>query len=419
MSRLRTAARTRWQSVLRFLIILGPGVITAMADNDAPGITTYSLAGAQFGNKLLWALLPTAVILIVMQDVALRTGVVTRKALADLIRENFGIKLTFFLMVAVLVADLGTTCAEFAGLAAASEIFGVSRYLAVPLGAFAVWWLVVRNAYRRVEKVLLVGCGFYVAYIISGILARPDWGMVLRDTIRPTVEPNLGFIAMLIAMVGTTVAPWQQFYMQSTVVDKGITAKDYRYSRLDVIAGYIFTVVVAFFIVAACSKTLFANGIPIEEAADAAIALEPLAGKYASTLFGFGLLISSVMAAAILPLSTAYVVCEGMGWEHGVDHSFGEAPEFYTLYTGMIVLGALLVLTPHAPLVGIMFWSQVICGFILPAVFVLELIIVNRRDLMGEWVNSRSFNVVAWVATAIMIVLNLVLVFLMLFRRAG
>jgi NRAMP (natural resistance-associated macrophage protein)-like metal ion transporter len=401
-----------------FLVILGPGIITAMADNDAPGITTYSLAGTQFGNKLLWSLLPTMVILIVMQEIAIRTGVVTRKALSDLIRENYGVKVTFFLMVAVLIADLGTTCAEFAGLAAATEIFGVSRYLAVPVGGFLVWWLVVKNAYRRVEKVLLVGCGFYVCYIISGVLAKPDWSVVMRATFRPTFEPSVAFVAMLIGIVGTTVAPWQQFYMQSTVVDKGLTARDYRYSRLDMILGYVFTMVVAFFIVAACAKELYPHA-QIETAADAALALKPLAGQYASALFAFGLFVSALMAAAILPLSTAFVVCEGMGWEHGLDRSFHEAPEFYGLYTGIIVLGAGLVLIPGAPLIGIMFWSQVICGFILPPIFVLELLIVNRRDLMGKWVNKRWYNALAWTFTGLMSLLNLALVFLMIAGKAS
>ena len=419
MSRFRLATNSRWQNFLLFLVILGPGIITAMADNDAGGITTYSLAGAQFGNKLLWSLLPTAVILIVMQEIAIRTGVVTRKALSDLIRENYGVKITFFLMVAVLIADLGTTCAEFAGIAASTEIFHLTRYLTVPLAACLVWWLVVKNAYRRVEKVLLVGCVFYFAYIISGILSKPDWSVVTRATFHLSFEPTLAFVAMLVGVVGTTIAPWQQFYMQSTVVDKGLTVKEYRFSRLDMIIGYVFTVIVAFFIIAACSKQLYAHGIKIESAADAALALRPLAGQYASVLFAFGLFISGLLAAAILPLSTAFVICEGIGFEHGLDHSFHEAPEFYGLYTGIIALGAGLVLLPHAPLIGIMFWSQVICGFILPPIFILELLIINRRDLMGEWVNGRVYNIIAWSFTGVMILLNLTLVFLMVTHKTG
>jgi len=416
--RLRGRIRTPWQAILRFLAVLGPGLITAIADNDAPGIATYSLAGAHFGNKLLWTLIPTAVALIVMQEMSIRMGAVTGKGLADLIRENFGVKVTFFLMVGMLIANLGTTCAEFSGVAASLEIFGISRYIGVPLAALAVWWLVLRGTYRSVEKVFLV-CGlFYVSYIISGVLAKPDWGQLARDAVRPTVELNLPYIAMLIAMVGTTIAPWQQFYVQSAVVDKGITAKDYRYSRLDVIVGYITTIVIAFFIIATCSNTLFQNDIRIETAADAARALQPLAGEYSAGLFAFGLFVSSIFAASILPLSTTFCVCEGMGWERGVDRTFREAPEFYTIYAAMIGLGAGLVLWPNAPLIGIMFWSQVVCGFMLAPLFVLMLLMINRRELMHEWVNSRFFNAAAWTTAVIMILLNVILIVLAFIGRA-
>ncbi|HEY3397756.1 MAG TPA: Nramp family divalent metal transporter [Armatimonadota bacterium] len=396
-----------------FLAILGPGIITANVDNDAGGITTYSLAGAQFGNALLWTLLPIGIALIVMQEMGARMGAITGKGLADLIRENFGVKVTFFLMVAMILVGLGNTCAEFSGVAASLEIYGISRYISVPLGAFAVWLLVIKGSYRRVEKVFLFACVVYLSYILSGIMAKPDWGTVLSATVRPSFSFDGKFLAMLIALVGTSIAPWMQFYLQSAVVDKGVTRQDYKYSRLDVIVGCIGMIIVAFFIVASCSATLFANHIEVKSAADAAEALKPLAGKYCAYLFAFGLFNASLFAASILPLSTAYFVCEGMGWERGVDRTLGEAPQFYGLYTAIIALGAAIILWPNAPLLGVMFWSQVLNGVTLAPVLILVLLLINRKDLMGEWVNGKIFNWIAWITTVLMIALTLVLVFQM------
>ena len=403
----------RWPTgagVLAFLAVAGPGIITSNVDNDAGGIATYSLAGAGYGYLLLWSLLPIALALVIVQEMCARMGAVTGKGLADLIRENFGVKLTFFLMVGVLFANLANTTAEFSGLAAAGEIFRVSKYFSVPLGGFFVWWLVVKGSYRQVEKVFLVACLFYVAYILSGLLARPDWSKVAYHTAIPTIQLRPAFITMLIGCIGTTIAPWMQFYLQSAVVDKGVPASEYRYCRIDVVTGSIGAVIVAFFIILTTGATLFARGIPIKGAEDAALALEPLAGPYCSYLFSFGLLNASLFAASILPLSTAYSVCEGMGWERGVNNSFREAPEFYGLYTGLIVIGAGLVLMPHAPLLKIMYLSQVANGILLPFVLIFMLLLINNPDLMGRYRNSPTFNLIAWATVILVSLLTLALV---------
>ena len=415
MRRFAPGWQSRWQGVLAFLTVLGPGIITATVDNDAGGITTYSLAGAQFGNKFLWTLIPTAVALIVAQEMCSRMGAVTRKGLADLIRENFGVRCTFLLMIGLLVANLGTTCAEFSGVAASCELFGISKYLSVPLAALAVWWLVLKGTYRSVEKVFLIACVFYASYIISGLMAHLPWGSLLVDTVKPSFSFEAPYLAMLVGVVGTTIAPWMQFYLQSAVVDKGITARDYKYSRLDVFVGYAVTITVAFFIIATCSKALHDHGIQIQTAKEAALALKPVAGAYCSYLFAFGLFVSSIFAASVLPLSTAFYICEGMGWERGIDRTFREAPEFYSLYTAIIVIGAAVILWPRAPLIPIMFWSQVVNGAMLPPILILMLLLINRRDLMGEWVNSRGFNAIAWATTLILGALSLLLLFRMLF----
>jgi len=396
--------------MLAFFAIVGPGIITANVDNDAGGIATYSLAGAQYGYVLLWTLIPITFALIVVQEMCARMGAVTGKGLADLIRENFGVKLTFLLMLGLLVANLANTAAEFSGIAASGEIFGVSKYVTVPLGALFVWWLVVKGSYRQVEKVFLVACLFYVSYFLSGLLARPDWGQVLHHTVTPTISLRPAFITMMIGVVGTTIAPWMQFYLQSAVVDKGVSARDYRYCRIDVITGCIVAVIVAFFILLTTGATLFLRGIPIHSAQHAALALKPLAGAYCSQLFAFGLLNASIFAASILPLATAYSVCEGIGWERGLNHSFREAPQFYGLYTGLIAAGAGLVLLPHAPLLLIMYLSQVANGILLPFVLIFMLVLINDSALMGDYRNSRTFNFIAWATTIIVTMLTLALV---------
>ncbi len=404
-----------WKGVLLFLSILGPGIITANVDNDAGGITTYSLAGAQFGYSLLWTLVPITVALIVVQEMVARMGVVTGKTLADLIREKFGVRSMFYLLIALLVADLGNTVAEFAGWASALEIFGVSKYISVPIGAAAVWFLVVKGTYRVVEKIFLIACTIYFTYIVSAYLACPPWGTVGRELVTPHLQTDGAYLMMIIGVVGTTIAPWMQFYLQSAVVEKNIKIEDYKYCWTDVVVGCIVTDVVALFIIVACAATLHAKGIKINDAKDAAVALAPLAGIYASKLFAIGLANASLFAASILPLATAYYVCEGMGWESGIDKDFRSAPQFFWLYTGLIGIGAFLVMVPNAPLLMIMFLSQVVNGMLLPFVLIFMLKLINDRELMGNYVNGKAFNAIAWATTWIMIVLTVLLVIVTIF----
>ncbi|HEY6928112.1 MAG TPA: Nramp family divalent metal transporter [Thermoanaerobaculia bacterium] len=401
----------RLRNVILFLAVIGPGIITANVDNDAGGITTYSLAGAQFGSTLLWTLVPITIALIVVQEMAARMGAVTGKGLADLIRENFGVKLTFYLMISLLIANYGNTVSEFAGVAASLELFGVSKFISVPLAAAAIWALVVRGTYRSVERIFLIACVFYFVYPISAFLAKPAWHEVLRDTIVPSkIRFDAGYVGMLIGLVGTTIAPWMQFYLQSSVVEKGIRKDRYWISRWDVIVGCVVTDIVAFFIIVACAVTLFTHGVAITDAASAARSLEPLAGRYASELFALGLLNASLFAAAILPLSTVYYVCEAFGWEAGVDKKWSEAKAFYGIYTAMIALGAAVVLLPRFPLIQTMFVSQVANGIALPPVLIFMLLLVNKKSLMGDQTNSPFFNLVAWVTTVVMVALTLLLV---------
>ena len=399
-------------SLLIFLALLGPGMITANVDNDAGGIYTYSLAGAKFGFTLLWTLIPITVALVVVQEIVARMGVVTGKGLADLIREEYGFRTTFILMMLLLAADLGNTVAEFAGLASGMSVFGVTRYVAVPLGAVLVWALVVKGTYRIVEKVFLAACVFYVAYPVSCFLAHPKWPDAVISTLKPSFEFSGGYLYMLVGVVGTTIAPWMQFYLQAAVVEKGIKVKEYIYSRWDVIVGCIITDLVAFFIIVACAATIYLSGHrQINDAGDAAMALRPLAGHAASALFAFGLCNASLFSACILPLATAYYVCEGLGLEAGINKRFDEAPTFYWLYTSLIVVGALAVmLLSEAKQIPIILFSQVANGILLPFVLIFMLHLVNREDLMGKYKNSRLFNYIAWVTCVVMIVLTLLLV---------
>jgi Mn2+/Fe2+ NRAMP family transporter len=392
-----------------FLGIIGPGIITANVDNDAGGIATYSLAGAHFGYTLLWSLLPVTVLLIMVQEMVARMGVVTGKGLADLIREEFGVRTTLLMMMALLITNLGNTMAEFAGLAASLEIFGVNKYISIPVGGFLVWWLVVKGSYRSVEKIFLAACVIYISYLISGFMAKPDWSLVLNNTVRPAFHWNRNYLLMLVGIVGTTIAPWMQFYQQSAVVEKGIPVEKYRLSRWDVIVGCFFAVLVAFFIVISCGATLHANHIEIQTAEDAARALAPLAGKYASWLFALGLANASLFAASILPLSTAFYICEAMGWEAGVNKTFKEAPQFMWLYTGMIVLGGAFILIPRIPLILIMLLSQVLNGILLPFVLIFILILINKEKIMGRYVNGRFYNWISWGATALLVIITLLL----------
>ena len=403
----RSAAMSRF---LMFFAIMGPGIVTQNVDNDAGGITTYSLAGAGFGYAMLWTLVPITIALYVIQEIAARLGAVTGKGLADLIREQFGVRTTTLVMLALLLADFGNTMAEFSGLAAGGEIFGVSKYILVPLGALAVWVLVVRGTFRSVERIFLIASAFYISYIISGLLARPDWGQVLHATVTPTFSFQAAYILMLVGVVGTTIAPWMQFYLQSAVVEKGITTKEYGYTRTDVLVGSIMTDVVAWFIIVACGATIFVHHLHIETAKDAALALRPLAGQYAAALFGLGLINASLFSASVLPLATAHYVCESLGFEAGVDRTVRQAPIFYGLYIALIAGACVIVLLPRAPLLSILFLSQVANGVLLPFILVFMLLLVNNKRLMGTYVNSRIFNVIAWVSVVVMIVLTLALV---------
>ncbi len=408
-----------FKNIWIFLAVMGPGIITANVDNDAGGIATYSLAGAHFGYTLLWSLIPITLALIIVQEMCARMAIATGKGLADLIRENFGIKVTFYLMLALFFVNITNVMAEFAGVAASLEIFHISKFISVPLAALFVWMLVVRGTYKSVEKIFLFACFFYIAYIISGFIAKPDWNEVLHATFMPEFTFDLKYSIMLVGIIGTTIAPWMQFYLQSSIVEKGITPEDYKLVRLDVVGGCILAPLVAFFIVVACAATMYKAGIQIEDAKDAALALQPLAGNYASWLFAFGLFVASIFAASVLPLSTAYSICEGMGWEAGVDKRFEEAPGFFGLYTAMIAIGAVAVLIPNFPLLGIMYFSQVGNGILLPFILIYMLILINDKDLMGEFVNNRAFNVIAVLTVVVVIALTLAMVFLTLRYGAG
>jgi Mn2+/Fe2+ NRAMP family transporter len=396
---------------LAFFAVFGPGFITANVDNDPGGILTYSQAGAKFGYALLWTLIPTTIALIVVQEMAARMGAVTGKGLSDLIREEFGFRATFFTMLVLGLADLGNIIAEFAGLASGMGLFGISKYIVVPIGALLVWAIVVGNSYKPVERILILGSLIYFAYPISAILARPDWHAALHDTIVPSVGKSSDYLIMVVGLIGTTITPWMQFYLQASIVEKGIGKKQYGLCRWDVILGCIITDVVAFFIVLACAATLYVSGFRnISDAADAAVALRPLAGQFAYLLFAVGLINAALLSAAILPLATAYNICEGMGFESGVNKRFSEAPVFYWLYTLLIGLGSGIVLIPKLPLLQVILYSQVVNGVLLPFVLVFMLILINRKEVMGEYRNSRLGNVIAWGTGVIIIVLTVAMV---------
>jgi NRAMP (natural resistance-associated macrophage protein)-like metal ion transporter len=395
--------------ILLFLAVLGPGFITAMVDNDSGGIYTYSAAGAKYGYNLLWTLLPITVVLVITQEMCSRMGAVTGKGLSDLIREEFGLRMTFLLMALLVLANLTNVMAEFAGVASSLELFHISRYISVPLAAIGVWFLVVEGNYTSVEKVFLFASVIYVTYIISGFLVHPNWKAAAISSVVPAIVPDSAYVYMLIGMVGTTIAPWMQFYLQSAVVEKGVTAKEYAASRLEVTVGCIMTNVIAFFIIVACAGAIWSVAPKdINDAAEAAVGLKPF-GQYAFLLFSAGLLNASVFAASILPLSTAYSVCEGLGFEAGVNRRIREAPVFYFLYTFLIVIGAGVVLIPKFPLVRMILLSQVLNGVLLPFILIFMVILINKKELMGEWVNPRWFNWASWATVVIMIGLTLVL----------
>jgi Mn2+/Fe2+ NRAMP family transporter len=375
---------------------MGPGIITANIDNDASGITTYSVAGARFGYSLLWTLIPTTIALVVIQEMIGRMGVITGKGLSDLIRENYGVKTTFFMMVGLLIANFGNTVADFAGWAASMEILGFTKYIMVPLGAITIWILVTKGSYRIVEIILLYACIIFIGYIISGVMAKPDWNTVVKQTFLPKLQWNSEYVMMSIAIIGTTITPWMQFYLQSSIAEKGITKEHYKASRLDVVIGCSMTNIISFFIIVTCGTLLFPYGIRINEASEAALALRPLAGDYASLIFAISLANASLLGAIIVPLATAYYICEAMGWEAGVNKTFKEAPQFMWIYTLTIVLASLLVLIPGAPLVFLMVLSAVINGLLLPFVIVFAILLINNKKLMGEFTNSKIYNYISW-----------------------
>jgi NRAMP (natural resistance-associated macrophage protein)-like metal ion transporter len=399
------------RTLLMFFSVIGPGIITANADNDVGGIQTYSIAGAQFGYSMLWLLVPVTIALIVTQEMCARMGAVTGKGLADLIRENFGVKVTTIVLLLFVLSDLGNTAAEFAGIAFASPVFQqyvpfLSKYLLVPAAAIFVFVMVTRGNYRIIEKVFFAFCVVYLTYVASGILVHPPWGEVLKATVFPHFTPTQAYVTTAIAVIGTTISPWMQFYIQSAVVEKGVRIKDYPYSRIDVITGAIITDVIAFFIVIACAATIYAHNahlapgahpLGVSTAGDVATALQPLAGKYASLLFALGLLNAAIFTASILPLSTAYYVCEAFGFESGVENSFRQAPVFYGLYAGLIVIGGGIVLVASDAFQNvIIFYSQVLNGVLLPLVLVLMLLLINKPRLMGTYTNNLAFNLIAW-----------------------
>jgi NRAMP (natural resistance-associated macrophage protein)-like metal ion transporter len=417
MPREKFSFRKYFKQLAIFLAILGPGIITGSVDNDAGGITTYSLAGAIYGYGLIWTLIPSFIVLVVIQEMNARMGIVTGKGLADLIRENAGIKITFFIFLGLLLSGIGNTTTEFAGVAGSMEVFGVSKYISVPVVAVLVWLLVVKGTYKIAERIFLIFSVSLLTYIVSAIMGKPDWSQIGASIVHPKMQITTQSLAMVIGLVGTTIAPWMQFYMQSSVIEKGLKIQNYGYTVVDIVVGCIVTVVVAFFIMVACASTLHPNGIQINEAKDAALSLKPFAGNLASQVFAFGLFIASIFSATILPLATAFFVCEAFGFEAGIDKEWDEAKEFYILYTGLLVISALIILVPGAPLIKISLWSQVINGILLPVVLVSMMILINKKRIMGTYINGTAKNIIGWSAVVVLICLSAALLVLPLFNR--
>ncbi|MEN6388973.1 MAG: Nramp family divalent metal transporter [Syntrophomonas sp.] len=393
-----------WAPFLVFLAVAGPGIITGSVDNDAGGITTYSVAGAHYGYNLLWTLVPAFLALVVVQEMNARMGMKTGKGLADLIRESFGIKIMLFIFICLFIADIGNTTAEFAGVAGSMQIFGLSKYIVVPLSGLVVWFLVVKGNYKIAEKVFLLLSAFLLMYVVSALMARPDWGEIGTAMVHPKFYGgDEEYLGLVIGVIGTTIAPWMQFYMQSAVMEKGLSVEEYRYEKWDVILGGVATVVVAFFIMVACAATLNKAGITINEAKDAAAALKPLAGSMASVIFAAGLFIASIFSATILPLATAFYICEAFGFEAGINKTWNEAPAFYWLFTGIILISMAIILIPGAPLIRITLWTQILNGILLPVVLICMIRMVNNSDIMGEYTNKLFSNIVGWATIVLLI----------------
>ena len=412
----RSSRSQLFRNISIFLAILGPGIITGSVDNDAGGITTYSVAGALYGYNLIWTLIPSFIVLLVIQEMNARMGIVTGKGLADLIRENAGVKITFFIFIGLLLADIGNTTTEFAGVAGSMEVLGVSKYISVPLVGAIIWILVVKGNYKIAEKVFLIFSLSLLVYVVSAIMGKPHWGEIGTAIIKPEMKMNTTTLTMVLGIVGTTIAPWMQFYMQSSVIEKGIKINQYKFVMIDIIVGCVATVVVAFFIMVACASNLHENGIVIHEAKDAAMALKPLAGKISSLVFAFGLFIASIFSATILPLATAFYVCEAFGFEAGIDKKWEDAPEFYILYTIILALAVAIILIPNAPLIGISLWSQVINAVLLPVVLICMIILVNDKKIMGKYVNKPITNIIGWSSIILLIGLSLMLLVAPLFK---
>ncbi|MEW6349042.1 MAG: divalent metal cation transporter [Thermodesulfobacteriota bacterium] len=411
--------KRRMAALWGLLVIMGPGIITSSVDNDAGGIATYTLAGADFGLAMLRFLAPITVVLIIVQEMVARMALVSGKGLSDLIRERYGVKITFYFMVMLLVTNLGTVLANFAGIAAALEIFGISKYFSIPLSIFFLMWLVVKGTYRSVEKMFLTACVFYLAYPLAGFWVGPDWAEVADSMMTPAIRVSTPFVVMLVGVIGTTISPWMLFYLQASMVDKGLGMKALRAARVDVITGSVVVNVIAFFIILTCSATLFRWGIKVEDASQAALALRPIAGDYSGWLFAFGLFNASMFAASVLPLSTSYTICEAFGWESSLDKKFSEAPEFYGLYCSLVLLSGLFILIPGLPLVPIMFVSQVLQGVALPVVLVFLLLLINDPKVMKEHTNGFVLNLVSWVTVAALTVLSLVMLALLAMGKAA
>ena len=409
----RTVARRK--RLLAYLAILGPGMITANAGNDAGGIATYASVGAEHGYRLLWILIPITISLGIVQEMCARMGAITGKGLADLIRERFGVRWTAFVMLALLIANSGVTVSEFVGIAAATELFGVPRFFSVPIAAIAVWWLVVKGSYKRVERVFLLMALVFLGYIVSAFLARPEWGVIAHELVRPRFSLEPAYLFALVAMIGTTISPYMQVFVQSSVVDKGITAEEYKSTRTDVWTGTIFSDVIAFFIIVSTAATLYKHGIHVETAADAAQALRPLAGAYAEKLFAIGLFGASMLAAGVLPLATAYSISEALGYEKGVSRTFREAPIFIGVFTFLIAVGAAIAVIPDLPLIRVLLVTQVINGLLLPVILIAVLRLVNNREVMGAYVNGPIYNLAAWLTTIVVTLLSLLFIVVTLF----
>jgi NRAMP (natural resistance-associated macrophage protein)-like metal ion transporter len=409
----RTVARR--PRLLTYLAIIGPGVITAAAGNDAGGIATFASVGADYGYRLLWLLIPLTLSLGIVQEMCARMGAVTGKGLSDLIRERFGVRWTAFVMLALLIANGGVTVSEFVGIAAALELLGVARYISVPIAAVAIWWLVVKGSYQRVERVFLAMSLVFLAYVVAAFLAHPPWATVAIEVARPHFELTPPFLFTFVAVIGTTISPYMQVFIQSSVVEKGVRAENYRFTRIDVWVGTVLAILIVFFIVVSTAATLNVKGQHVDSAAQAATALSPLAGPYAEMLFAIGLFGASMLAAGVLPLATAYSISEAFGFEKGVSSSFREAPIFLGVFTFLVVLGATVAMMPGLSLIRVLIVTQVINGILLPVILVAILKLVNNRELMGAHVNGPLYNIAAWLTTIIVSILSILVIVSMLF----